>query len=166
MAVRLRSRGGRLVSLDGAGTPMPDSLLLRLDASAKYRLFRVGFNNLVGDFTIERSEHERAWQFRFRREPGWRFPLAADKLIRNPLRRPFQGRGVEMRLGVRDDLGPQTLSVRYTRLAVNESAIMRWLGNLGATAFGEFSGRTELEENLFLYEMFAALREDVAALGP
>jgi hypothetical protein len=43
---------------------------------------------------------------------------------------------------------------------------MRWLGNLGATAFGEFSGRTELEENLFLYEMFAALREDVAALGP
>jgi hypothetical protein len=44
---------------------------------------------------------------------------------------------------------------------VNESAIMRWLGRLGANAFGDFSGRTELEENLFLYEMFEAMRKDV-----
>ena len=45
--------------------------------------------------------------------------------------------------------------------SVNESAIMRWLGGLGASAFGDFSGRTELEENLFLYETFDALRKDV-----
>jgi hypothetical protein len=38
---------------------------------------------------------------------------------------------------------------------------MRWLGGLGASAFGEFTGRTELEENLFFYETFEALRKDV-----
>jgi hypothetical protein len=32
---------------------------------------------------------------------------------------------------------------------------------LGASAFGDFSGRTELEENLFLYETFEGLRRDI-----
>ena len=84
-----------------------------------------------------------------------------DKLIKVPLRRPFAGRGAELSLGVRDDRGPLTISDRYGRVVVNESAIMRWLGRLGASAFGDFSGRTELEENLFLYETFDALRKDV-----
>lgn len=161
LVMRLRSRDHKLVSLDGPATPIPDSLLLKVDVSMRYGMFRVGFTNLVGDFTIERSEHRRAWAMRFRKEPGWQFPLAMDKLIKNPLRRPFQGRGAEMSLGFRDDLGPQTISERHTRFVVNESAIMRWLGRLGATAFGDFSGRTELEENLFLYETFEALRRDV-----
>ncbi len=161
LTVRLRSRDHRLVSLGGVPVPMPDSLRLTVDVSFKYGMFRVGFTNLVGDFTIERGEHQRAWMMRFRREPAWHFPLAMDKLIRNPLRRPFQGRGAEASLGVRDDLGPQTVSQRHARFVVNESAIMRWLGRLGASAFGDFSGRTELEENLFLYETFEALRRDV-----
>lgn len=161
LTVTLRSRDHRLVAIDGAPAPMPDSLRLLADVSMKTGPFRVGFTDLEGDFTIERTAHYRAWVMRFRREPAWHFPLAVDKLIRNPLRRPFQGRGAEFLLGVRDDLGGQTMSIRHARLAVNESAIMRWLGRLGATAFGEFSGRTELEENLFLYEMFEALRRDV-----
>jgi hypothetical protein len=157
----LRSRNHKLVSLDASAVPMPDSLRLKVDVSMRYGMFRVGFTNLVGDFTIERSEHRRAWAMRFRQEPAWHFPLAVDKLIKNPLRRPFRGNGAEMSLGFRDDLGPQTISERHARFVVNESAIMRWLGRLGATAFGDFSGRTELEENLFLYEMFEALRKDV-----
>ena len=161
LTVRLRSRDHRLVSLGGPAVAMPDSLRLVMDVSFKYGMFRVGATNIIADFTIERSEHRRAWGFRFRREPAWRFPLAVDKLIKNPLRRPFQGRGAEVSLGVRDDLGPQTISERHTRFVVNESAIMRWLGNLGGRAFGDFSGRTELEENLFLYEAFEALRKDV-----
>jgi hypothetical protein len=96
---------------------------------------------------------------RFRQEPSWRFPLAVDKLIKNSLRRPFQGKGAELSLGFREE-GGLTLSDRQTRFVVNESAIMRWLGRLGANAFGDFSGRTELEENLFLYETFEALRTD------
>ena len=75
---------------------------------------------------------------RFRREPKWDLPLATERLIRSPLRRPFEGRGSELRLAVRDDLGSQAMSVRQVRTAVRESAIMRWLGGLGATAFGDF----------------------------
>jgi hypothetical protein len=41
---------------------------------------------------------------------------------------------------------------------------MRWIGRLGAAAFVDFSGATEVEENRFLPELFAALRADVAAL--
>lgn len=165
-AVRLRARGGRLVSLAGPPRPMTDSLRLRVDFSAKFMMFRVGFTNLVADFTIERGEHERAWMMRFRREPEWRFPLATDRLIKSPLRSPFEGRGTEVRLAVRDDLGSQAMSVRQARTAVKESAIMRWLGGLGSTAFGDFAGRSEAEENRFLMELFGALRQDVAAFTP
>ena len=136
---------------------MPDSLKLLVDVSMKYGLFRVGVTKLVGDFTIERSTTRRAWMMRFRQEPAWHFPLAVDKLIKNSLRRPFRGSGAELSLGFRQD-GSQTLSERHARFVVNEGAIMRWLGRLGASAFGDFSGRTELEENLFLYETFEALR--------
>lgn len=161
LVIRLRSRNHRLVSLGGSPTPMPDSLRLLGDVSFRYGVLRVGATDIVGDFTVERSERRRAWTMRFRKEPAWHFPLAVDKLIKNPLRRPFQGRGAEFSLGVRSDLAAQTISERHARLAVNESAIMRWLGRLGATAFGDFSGRTELEENLFFYEMFEAMRRDV-----
>jgi hypothetical protein len=160
LLMHVRSRDHKLVSFDASGSPMPDSLRLVVDVSMKYRMFRVGFSNLVGDFTIERSATRRAWMMRFRREPGWHFPLAVDKLIKNPLRRPFRGNGAELSLGFRED-GNQTLSERHARFVVNESAIMRWLGRLGASAFGDFSGRTEAEENLFLYETFEALRKDV-----
>lgn len=163
LVIRLRSRDHRLVSLDGPPVAMPDSLTLHADVSMKYGIFRVGFRDLRGDFVIERSPHVRAWNMSFTHEPAWHLPLAVDRLIRNPLRRPFQGRGIEFTLGVRDDLGPQTQSVRLTRITVNESAIMRWLGRLGATAFGEFTGPTEVEENRFLYEVFTAMREDIRA---
>lgn len=162
LVMRVRSRDRRLISIGANPVPMPDSLRLVADLSMKYGLFRVGFTNLVGDFVIERGEHLRAWSMRFRSEPAWHFPLAVDKLIKNPLRRPFQGRGAEFTIGIRDDLGAQSISERHARLAVTESAIMRWLGRLGASAFGNFSGRTELEENLFLYETFEALRRDIA----
>jgi len=69
-----------------------------------------------------------------------------------------------MRLGMRSDMGPQTMSFRYTRVAVSESAIMRWLGRIGATAFGEFSGETEIQENRFLAEVLAAMRMDLGGV--
>ncbi len=163
--VRLRAHRGSLVALSGAPRPLPDSLKVHMDLSAKMMLFRVGFHDLVGDFTIEHGEREHAWMLRFRREPKWDFPLATDRLIKSPLRRPFEGRGSELRLAVRDDLGNQAMSVRQIRTAVRESAIMRWLGGLGASAFGDFEGRSEAEENRFLMELFGALRQDVAALS-
>ncbi|MGQ0648494.1 MAG: hypothetical protein ACT4P7_13090 [Gemmatimonadaceae bacterium] len=163
--IRLRSRNGHLAALSGTPRPMPDSLQLRMDFSAKFKIFRVGFRNLIGDFAIERGDRDRAFMMRFRREPDWQLPLAIGHLIRTPLRKPFEGRGSELRLSVRDDLGSQTMSLRHVRTVVNESAIMRWLGNLGGTAFGDFEGQSEIEENRFLAGMFEALRRDVADTG-
>jgi hypothetical protein len=162
--IRLRARGGTLVTLDGVPRPMPDSLQMRIDFSAKFKIFRVGYTNLVADLTLDHSEHTRGWTWRFRKEPEWHFPLAFDKLIRTPLRRPFEGRGAEFQLGVRDDLGPQAMSYRVARIAVRESTIMRWLGGLGASAFGDFANRAEIEESRFLAELFTALQQDVTAL--
>jgi hypothetical protein len=163
ITVRLRSKDRQLVSLEGAPRPLPDTLVLHAEYTARYRIFRVGFSGLQGEFTLERSPTERAWQFRFKTEPAWHFPLATRHLIRKPLRRPFEGRGIEFRLGIEAGESGQTLSTRRTRLAVSESAIMRWLGGLGNAAFGSLSGRVEREQNLFLYELFAALRVDIGA---
>ena len=163
--VRLRAKNGSLVPLAGPPRPMPDSLLIHVDVRAKFMIFRVGYSNLVGDFVVERGEHDRAWMMRFRQEPEWHLPLAADKLLKSPLRKPFEGRGTELRLGVRDDLGSQTMSQRQVRTAVKESAIMRFFGGLGSSAFGDFAGQTEAEENRFLAELFGALRLDFAAFS-
>ncbi|MGH7714243.1 MAG: hypothetical protein ACREOG_23395 [Gemmatimonadaceae bacterium] len=161
LLVRWRSRGGRLLPLEGGSGAMPDTMRIRLDFNAKYKVFRVGFAELIGDFIVQRGAHSAAWMLRFRQEPKWQLPLFTETLIRTPLRRPFQGRGSELYLALRDDVGPQTLLVRTTHTEVKESAILRWMGSLGATAMSDFQGRAEAEENRFLSEAFTALRADV-----
>ena len=162
----LRARDRHWVALSGTPRLMPDTLELHADASVKFKIFRVGFRRLVGTMTLEKDANHRGVAWRWQREPEWRFPLAANQLIRAPLRTPFAGRGIELRLGVRDDLAAQTMSLRHLRLVVHESAIMRWLGGLGATAFGEYEGQTEIEENRFLAACFEALRRDIAGFAP
>jgi hypothetical protein len=49
-------------------------------------------------------------------------------------------------------------------VAVHESTIVRWLGNLGFTAMDDFAGRVELEEARFIAEAMRAMRQDVAVL--
>lgn len=159
MRVRWRSKDGKLLPLDGGSTAMPDTLRIRMDFNTKYKVFRVGFAELVGDFIIQRREQQIGWMMRFQQEPKWQLPLFTETLIRSPLRRPFQGRGSEMYLGLDDNPG-QTLLVRRVHTEVKESAIVRWLGGLGATAMSDFQGRTEAEENRFLNEAFVALRAD------
>ena len=89
-----------------------------------------------------------------------------SQLIRTSLRHPFQGDGITIRVTVRDDAGPQSLLSREATLAVQESAIVRWLGGLGNSAMSDFAGRAEVEENRFVYEVLRALRADfVAALS-
>jgi len=161
-----RIRGGELVSMAGAPRPMPDSMLISVDFSAKFMIFRVGVSNLVGDFAFVRTDAERGWMMRFRREPDWRFPLAVNHLIRTSLRHPFEGDGITVRLSIRDRVGPQTLLSREAGVAVQESAIVRWLGGLGNSAMSDFAGRAEVEENRYVYEVLTALRLDfVAALS-
>jgi hypothetical protein len=168
VTVKLRAHNGSLVSLYGPPKPLPDSLLLRIDAFARFFIFDVGFTKLVGDFSLVKGEHDRAWTMRFHEEPDWHFPFAVRHLIRSPLRRPFAGEGVVFRVGVRDAPGADAMLYRRGTLAVHESAILRWLGGLGATAMNDFTGKAELEENRWIAQALYAMRDDAVALlgGP
>ncbi len=166
LTVRFRSRQGELQPLAGPARHMPDTLAIHVDALAKFGLWMVGVTEMEGEFVHVRSARERGWQLRFAKEPKWHLPLIAEKLLSSAIRRPFEGRGVSFRLGLRSGPNGQTLSERVFDVAVKESAIMRWIGNLGFTAFGEFAGKVEEEENRFLIELFQAMRSDMARLGP
>jgi hypothetical protein len=165
-AVSYRVRDGQLVTLAGPPRPLPDSLQIAVDFSAKFMIFRVGVTALVGDFFFLRASDERGWMMRFRREPDWHFPLAVNNLIRTSLKHPFKGDGITLRVSVRDRAGPQTLLSRRAGVSVQESAIVRWLGGLGNSAMSDFAGRAEAEENRYVYDVLTALRGDfVAALS-
>ena len=53
---------------------------------------------------------------------------------------------------------------RRTYGVVQESAILRFLGSLGASAMSDFAGKSEAEENRFTADVFNALRADLEAL--
>lgn len=164
LTVRFRTRNGELQPLSGGVRRMPDTLVLMTDAIARMGMFSVGFSNMVGEFVHVDTPRERAWQIRFRQEPKWHLPLIAERLLSSAIRRPFEGQGVYFKLGMR--LGPsgQTISERVIDVAVKESAIMRWLGNLGFGAMSDFAGKVEEEENRFLIELFRAMRTDMENL--
>jgi len=165
LTLRYRVQRGRLVSLYGPPRPLSDTLQLHADLSAKVKMFRVGFHNLLTEFVITRTPHERAWTIVARREPDWDLPLATEHVIRSPLRQPFEGAGSLFQIGVRDSAGAQTLLGRRARLEVQESAIMRFIGSLGAHAMSELADRTEVEQDRFLREGFVALQADIRALS-
>ena len=101
---------------------------------------------------------------RFAKEPEWRLPLAVGRLLKSPLRRPFQGQGIPVRISIRDNPGSQTLLNRHGTLVVQESGILRFLNRLSGTAVGDFLGPTERQANRFNADAFRALRADVAAI--
>jgi hypothetical protein len=165
LTVRFRTRRGALQPIAGQPRPMPDTLIVTADAMAKLGIFSVGVSNLVGEFVHIDTLRENAWQLRFRREPQWHLPLIAERLLSAAIRRPFEGSGVFLKLGLRTGPTGQTLIERTVDVAVKESAIMRWLGNLGFTAMSDFAGSVEEEENRFLTELFRAMRADMDALA-
>ena len=127
------------------------------------RVLHVGFHNLVSDFVISNSPHERSWTIVAQREPSWDLPLVAERFIRTPLHRPFEGAGSMFRLSIFDSVGTQTLFARRTRLDVQESTIMRFLGSLASHAIGDLEAKVELEEDRFLRDAFTALQADLRA---
>ena len=165
LTVRFRTHDGVLQPLTGAARRMPDTLTVTTEAVAKTGVFSVGFSNLVGEFVHIDRPRERAWQARFRSEPKWHLPLIAEQLLNSAIRYPFEGPGVYVKLGMRTGANGQTISERVVDVAVKESAIMRWLGNLGFGAMTDFAGSVEEEENRFLTELFRAMRADMEALA-
>jgi hypothetical protein len=167
MTVRLRTFGGKLVSLSGPIRPLPDTLAVQMDFKARVKRLGVGFHDLRTELVhVRHGETENSWVVTARREPEWDFPLAMARLIRAPLRRPFAGEGSLFRIGVRGDGSGQTVIVRQVRLVVQESAILRFLNSLSGTAFSEFEDRVDREENAWLRELFAGLRGDARGAIP
>ena len=164
LTVRFRSHDGQLQPLLGTARRMPDTLQLHVDALAKISFFTVGVTNMVGSFVHTRSARERGWTMHFAQDPEWHLPLITERLLRTPLRRPFAGTGVRFTLGFRAGPGGQTLLSRELDFAVRESAIMRFLGNLGFIAMSDYAGTVEEEESRFIAEAMAALRADLAGI--
>ena len=165
LVIRFRSRNGELQPLLGAARRMPDSLLLNVDALAKLSVFTVGVTKMQGEFVHVHTATERAWAMRFTKEPEWHLPLFTERMLQTPLRRPFEGTGLVARVGFKTGNDGQTLLSRQVDVAIRESAIVRFLGNLGFGAMSDYAGAVELEEHRFIAEGFAAMRADIAAIG-
>lgn len=164
LSIRYRTGPDGLVSTLGPARPLPDSLRLVSDLTMRVKMFDVGWRNLVTDFTIGRTERSRSWLFVARAEPEWNLPLVTARLIRTPLRRPFQGAGSSFEVAVIDSAGGQTLLARRARLEVKESAILRFLSSLVARIFDDLDAGVEREEAEFVRELMAAFQQDARAL--
>lgn len=162
ITIRLRSRRGHLVPLVGAARPMPDTLLLLADFKVKIKIFHVGFHGLVMDLVNDaQSDRQRDWTVTAHHEPQWDLPLITARLLRAPLRRPFAGEGALFRLGVRaGDDGAPTVILRQSHLTVQESSILNFINSLGNKAMDDFGATVEREQNVWLRELFLALRDD------
>jgi hypothetical protein len=169
VTIRLRTQNGHLVPLTGAPRPMPDTLVLLADFTVKVKIFTIGFHELAMDFVNgARGDREHSWSVNARKEPKWNLPLITARLIRAPLRYPFAGEGALFRIGTREGGGDApTVLFRQTRLAVQESAILKFLNSLTSTAMDDFGARVERDENIWLREIFTAMRDDArTVLGP
>ena len=164
--IRLRTLRGRLVSLGGSARALPDSLQLHADFNVKVKIFRVGFHELVMDFVnAAHGDDERTWTVTARKEPRWDLPFITARLLRAPLRRPFSGEGSSFSIGVRaGESGSPTILRRHSRLPVQESAILNFLNSLSGTAMDDFGSIVQKEENAWLRELFAGVREDARAV--
>ena len=176
MQLRLRLRDGQLQTLDGVARAMPDNVLLRTDAYTKVLMFDVGAEQLVGNLTFVRTAHERGWAVRWRQPPHWHIPFGMRHLITGALDRPFTGAGMRMDVLLRDPgavaggtpatgvpSATSTLLVRQFEASVQESALVRWFGGIGARAMSDLDTRVESEEDRVFADVFRALRSDVEA---
>jgi hypothetical protein len=164
LTVQYRVRADGMVSTLGPPRPMPDSLRLVSDLNMPVKVFDVGWHDLTTDFIIGRSDRSRSWLFIARTEPQWDLPLVTARLIRSPLRRPFQGNGSTFEIAVIDSAGGQTILARRARLEVKESAIMRFLSSLVGRVFDDLDAAVEQEEADFIRELMAAFQQDARVI--
>jgi hypothetical protein len=165
MTLKVRTLNGALIAASGPARAIPDSLVLKGEVAMKVRRFTVGFHDYNADFTVIRTDRERAFNIVSRDEPEWTLPLITEHLIRTPLRRPFQGNGAQFRIGVRDSAGAQTILGRQMHLEVQESLILRFIGRLGSIAASDFRGKVEREQHAWLREVFEAAVMDLKEGG-
>lgn len=164
LTIQYRVRADGMVSTLGPPRSMPDSLRLVSDLNVPVKVFDVGWRNLTTDFIISRTERSRSWLFIARTEPQWDLPLVTARLIRTPLRRPFQNPGSTFEIAVIDSAGGQTILARRARLEVKESAIMRFLSSLVGRVFDDLDAAVEQEEADFVRELMGAFQQDARSI--
>lgn len=163
ITIDARVRNGQLVPFHGPPRPFPDSFEMVVDAIATVGPFTAGFETLRTDVVRSSTARDHSWTITAKREPEWRLPLFAERLLRSPLRRPFEGAGSVYVVGFREDAGG-TILHRFARTTVQESAILRFINRIGSRAFGDISPQVEAEEAAYLRTIFTAMREDLGAL--
>lgn len=163
ITIDLRSRDGALVPFTGPARAFPDTLELVMDAIATVGPFTAGFETMRTQLVRTTTAREQSWTIHARQEPRWKLPLFTERLLRSPLRRPFEGAGSSFVLGV-ERQGDATVLHRLARVTVQESAILRFINRLGSRAFGDISPQVEAEEAAFLRLVFLSMREDLAGL--
>ena len=168
IVLRFRIKDGSLAPFDTAPRRLERSIRLTADASVKVGPFRVGVRDL--DVRILRSTgpNHMALAFRFPTEPEWQLPALVARLLRSPLRRPFEGAGALMRYGVRtDEQSGDTLSTvwRDIDITVRESGILRFFGRLGGTALGDFRAGAEREAERLWEESLRGLAKDIESIS-
>ncbi|HKS07226.1 MAG TPA: hypothetical protein VJR92_13040 [Gemmatimonadaceae bacterium] len=165
ITIDTRSLDGRLRPLEGGDAAMPDTVTIETDFSTKVAIFRAGFRELRGDFITVREPGRRGWSLRWTREPEWDLPLFTERMIRTPLRRPFQGTGVQFRIvASRDSAAPQTYLSRRVVAPVQESAIVRFIARLANAGVGDYVDGADSDTNKWISAAFAALRDDTRAI--
>jgi hypothetical protein len=162
LTIRYRVKGGSIVSYYGPPRPRPDSLRLSNDFLIHVKMFEVGWRELQTDFIIRRTDHSLGWLVGAQAEPRWQLPLITERLLRTPLRRPFQGAGASFEITVADSAGLQTDLSRHTHLEVKESAILRFISGLVGRVFDDLDSTVEREEAAYFRELILAFQQDVA----
>jgi hypothetical protein len=165
IVLRFRVMDGSLAPVAARPRRADDVMRLTVDASAKVGPFRVGMRGLEVHTSRSASPSEVAMRFRFLGEPEWQLPPLVARLLRSPLRRPFEGSGSLMRYGVRTDAraSADTASIvwRDIDVTVRESAILRFFGRLGGTALSDFRAGAEKEAERLWGETLRGMAKDV-----
>ena len=169
IVLRFRVKDGSLAPVAARPRRVDDVMRLTVDASAKVGPFLVGARSLEVLTSRSARATEIAMTFRFLDEPEWQLPPLVARLLRSPLRRPFEGSGARMRYGMRTEAltSTDTLSIvwRDIDVSIRESAILRFFGRLGGTALSDFRAGAEKEAEQLWGETLRGLADDIKAIS-
>lgn len=169
IVLRFRVKDGSLAPMGSLTHRVGSTVSLTVDASVKVGPFRVGVRDLDVRALRVTSPTHIAMAFRFPAEPEWQLPPLVARLLRSPLRRPFEGSGALMRYGVRTEALPSgdTLSTvwRDIDVTVRESGVLRFFGRLGGTALDDFRAGAEKEAERLWEESLRGLAQDLGAIA-
>jgi hypothetical protein len=165
IVLRFRVNDGSLAPIGAPARRAGDVMRLTVDASAKVGPFRVGMRGLEVRTSRSATPTALAMTFRFVDEPEWQLPPLVARLLRSPLRRPFEGSGALIRHGVRTEpraFGDTTSTAwRDIDVTVRESAILRFFGRLGGTALSDFRAGAEKEAERLWEESLRGMADDL-----